>query len=229
MIKAVLFDLDHTLYSREETLRRAAKLLSREFRLEEGQLAEALVRNDHRLYRDDYSFAGQGAVYAAMAEEGLPLPPKERFLPAFLDALCESCTAYPFTAPVLLDCKRRGFLVGMVTNGGHALQDRKIESAGIGGYFDDMVMAADEGVLKPDPAVFRLAAERLSAAPEECVFVGDNLLDDISGAARAGMRTVWIRQERGLRDHLPKPDEEIGSIEELPALLDRIEREGGFH
>lgn len=224
MIKAVLFDLDHTLYSREETLKKAAERLCTELSIEGGakRLGEALVQNDPRLYHEDYSFAGQGAVYAAMLEEGVPLPPKEQFLPAYLDALCESCTPYPFTVPVLLDCRRRGLLVGMLTNGGHAIQDRKIESAGIAAYFDDMVMAADEGILKPNPEIFHLAAGRLGLLPEECIFVGDNLLDDISGAKDAGMRTVWIRQKRGLRDHLPRPDETIGSIEELPALLERL-------
>jgi putative hydrolase of the HAD superfamily len=49
---------------------------------------------------------------------------------------------------------------------------------------------------KPDPAVYRLAAERLGAEPEECVFVGDGADGELPGAAATGMtvfRTVEFR------------------------------------
>lgn len=50
-------------------------------------------------------------------------------------------------------------------------------------YFDDVVISAEVGLRKPDPAIFRLAAERLEVAVEACVFVDD--LDLNVAAARA--------------------------------------------
>lgn len=54
---------------------------------------------------------------------------------------------------------------------------------------------------KPDPAMFRLAMERVGAdRPERCVMIGDNLHTDIAGGRAAGMRTVW------LTNGLPRPE-----------------------
>lgn len=46
------------------------------------------------------------------------------------------------------------------------------------------------GLRKPDPAIFRRAADELSVIPEACLFVGDDPERDVLGAAAVGMRTV---------------------------------------
>jgi HAD superfamily hydrolase (TIGR01549 family) len=50
-----------------------------------------------------------------------------------------------------------------------------------------VVTSAEAGAAKPDPAVFRLALERLGVAPERALHVGDSPSDE-RGAAEAGMR-----------------------------------------
>jgi epoxide hydrolase-like predicted phosphatase len=52
--------------------------------------------------------------------------------------------------------------------------------------FDVVVISGEVGLRKPEPAIYRLAAERLGARPEECVFV-DDLAHNVRGAAAAGM------------------------------------------
>ncbi len=47
-------------------------------------------------------------------------------------------------------------------------------------------------MVKPDPAIFRVALEALRAVPETTVFVGDSLRRDREGARRTGMRFIWI-------------------------------------
>ena len=58
--------------------------------------------------------------------------------------------------------------------------------------FDDVVFSAIAGLAKPDPAIFRLAAEGLGVAPEECLFVGDGANDELRGAEDTGMTPVLI-------------------------------------
>jgi putative hydrolase of the HAD superfamily len=66
------------------------------------------------------------------------------------------------------------------------------ESAGLCSFFKVMVDSHCVGVEKPDPAIFRVALERLGATPEKAVFIGDSLRRDREGARRMGMRFIWI-------------------------------------
>ena len=60
------------------------------------------------------------------------------------------------------------------------------------------VFSSEVGVRKPDPRIFRRALDALGVEPENALFVGDRLYEDVLGAARAGMRTVqalWFRAD----------------------------------
>lgn len=56
--------------------------------------------------------------------------------------------------------------------------------------FDTAVFSCAVGLAKPDPAIYPLAADRLGAAPEACVFVGDGADDELTGATAAGMTAI---------------------------------------
>jgi putative hydrolase of the HAD superfamily len=59
----------------------------------------------------------------------------------------------------------------------------------LGPHFDDLVISAEVGLRKPDPQIYRLAAERLGVAPEACLFV-DDLKANIAAAEAVGMTGV---------------------------------------
>ncbi|MBY8874372.1 HAD-IA family hydrolase [Micromonospora sp. PLK6-60] len=65
--------------------------------------------------------------------------------------------------------------------------------------FDVAVFSCDVGLSKPDPAIYRLAAERLGVGPAECVFVGDGADGELAGAAAVGM-TVFRTMEHNDTD-----------------------------
>ncbi|MET8258703.1 HAD-IA family hydrolase [Micromonospora sp. NPDC005205] len=56
--------------------------------------------------------------------------------------------------------------------------------------FDVAVFSCEVGLAKPDPAIYRIAAERLGVAPAECVFVGDGADGELAGAAAVGMTVL---------------------------------------
>ncbi len=58
--------------------------------------------------------------------------------------------------------------------------------------FDTAVFSCDVGLAKPDPAIYRLAATRLGVEPAECLFVGDGGSDELVGARAAGMTPVLL-------------------------------------
>lgn len=59
---------------------------------------------------------------------------------------------------------------------------------------DIAIFSWQVGIVKPEAAIYLLAAERLGVPPAKCVFIGDGGQDELAGAKRVGMRTVQTRQ-----------------------------------
>ena len=68
---------------------------------------------------------------------------------------------------------------------------------GIAKYIRLSISSAEEGVAKPDSAIFRLALERASCFAENAVMIGDRLDNDIIPAKHLGMHTIWVKQGLG--------------------------------
>jgi putative hydrolase of the HAD superfamily len=106
------------------------------------------------------------------------------------------------SASALLDSLRaRGVKTGLVANSwpdpGRVLR-RDAEVLGLAERLDTMVFSEELGVRKPDPAIFLHACRELEVEPIATMFVGDNLVTDVQGAADVGMTTVqalWFRAD----------------------------------
>lgn len=87
-------------------------------------------------------------------------------------------------------------------------------------HFDSLCFSYDLGTRKPSPALLKKALSDLDATPDQALMVGDRLAADVAAGRAAGVETVWIRSQF---DDGPRPDYEIGSLAELPELLESIE------
>lgn len=87
-------------------------------------------------------------------------------------------------------------------------------------FFSVIVDSSQVGLTKPDPRIFRHAADELGVSPAAATFVGDSLTRDMAGARAVGMRHVWLA---GDEVDCPRPccpgDAVLRSITELEALL----------
>lgn len=92
----------------------------------------------------------------------------------------------------LEEVRRAGWSIAVITNGNRRTQPAKLASAGILPLVDAVVISSHEGFAKPDPRVFRLAAERAGTTLEGAWVVGDDLRQEIAGAAKLGLRSVWL-------------------------------------
>lgn len=123
------------------------------------------------------------------------------------DAACESlvcridaahaerhvwCGADPEAARVVGELKRAGLIVAVVSNTEDGRLRDALAAAGLAESFDLLVDSQLVGVRKPDPAIFRLALERLGVAAGEAAFVGDSYAHDALAARAAGMRAVLL-------------------------------------
>jgi putative hydrolase of the HAD superfamily len=85
--------------------------------------------------------------------------------------------------------RRSGVRTGLVSNSwGASRYDRDSFPE----LFDGVVISGEVGLHKPQPEIFRLAAERVGVAPERCVFV-DDLRENCDGAEAVGMTAVLHR------------------------------------
>lgn len=114
------------------------------------------------------------------------------------------------------------YALAVVTNGASCLQREKLAASGLADYFGAVVVAGDVGAAKPDPAVFERALTLLGHAPENAVMIGDTLERDIAGARALGMRTVWLARDGRGDATVPDGTEVIGSLADLPGLLDAV-------
>jgi putative hydrolase of the HAD superfamily len=122
----------------------------------------------------------------------------------------------PEVLETLRELKRRGHKLCLVSNA-DAIDVLHWADSPLAPLFDEAVFSCDVHLQKPDPAIYLLAAGRMGAKPEDCVFVGDGGSNELAGAKAVGMRSVQARH------FLPREAEgadcEIGRLEDVLWIL----------
>jgi HAD superfamily hydrolase (TIGR01509 family) len=106
------------------------------------------------------------------------------------------------SAAALLESLRdRGLKTGLVANSwpdpARVLR-ADAEALGLAAHLDALVFSADVGVRKPAPEIFLQACRELDVDPASALFVGDDLTNDVQGAAEVGMKAtqaLWFRAD----------------------------------
>ena len=195
--KAVLWDLDDTLYSRIEAARRTYPGMFRSLLYEDRDDAYIEAAADfmiHHLVRDSMIHE---STFQALFQA---FPPNKDFRLAdcqeyYFDHIHEYAVVGQEQLSVVKKLRALGIKTAIVTNVAadrFAFQRNKIRTLGLEPYFDAVVLSGEVGVHKPDRRVFDYATAQLGVANEDCVLVGDNPNADILGALGAGMEAVWI-------------------------------------
>jgi putative hydrolase of the HAD superfamily len=117
-------------------------------------------------------------------------------------------------AGALDDLRERGVEAAVISNWDYSLH-RVLASLGMGGRFRVVLASLEEGVEKPETRLFEIALERMGFAPEEALHVGDNPIDDVEGARRAGMRAVLL--DRALEESEGNRIATLRHLTETPA------------
>lgn len=121
----------------------------------------------------------------------------------------------------LLEWARTRYRLAMISNFDHAPTARRLlERSGIFGWFEQVVISAEEGVRKPHREIFVRTLARMGLTPQEALFIGDSLDIDIAGAKGVGMDVAWInRNGEAIKDGIPAPDYTLSRLAELRQLL----------
>ena len=122
-----------------------------------------------------------------LAEVGADALDPDEFAPSYVGAM--QFEVLPDVRESLRRLRRCGLTLAIVANFDLTLHER-LESLGLAQEFALVVTPADAGAAKPDPAIFRVALERLGVPAERALHVGDGAADE-SGARAAGMQFRW--------------------------------------
>jgi putative hydrolase of the HAD superfamily len=191
MLRAVLFDLDGTLYDRDRV---AAALFEDQYHAFAAELRgvsrERFLRDVHEM--DDHGYGAKETGYLNLVRRWrLDDALAGRLVAHFWGSYDGHCRPSDDTRGTLDALRARQLKLGVVTNGGGERQRRKIEALGLTGAFDAILVSEEEGVRKPDAEIFRRALACCGVAAHEAAFVGDHPIADVEGAHRAGLIAVW--------------------------------------
>jgi HAD superfamily hydrolase (TIGR01509 family) len=187
-VALLMCDLDDTLVERPPLFRAWAE----EYLAERGQPAELV---DWIVEQDRGGHAPREEFLTAVARRtGHDVDPQV-FLDDYNRRLGGSYRLTDDSRAVLDEARRRGWLLAVVTNGPIEVQRRKVHAAGLDRIVDAVCISEEVGARKPDPLIFRTAAERAGTTLDGAWMVGDNLDADIAGARAVGARSVWVKRD----------------------------------
>lgn len=213
--RLVLFDLDDTLCDHDTSLRSRLRMAFGAAcdgldgidveAIVDASARRAIGGTDHFAdvlasfgVRDDWRVARAVELYSRDRYSGLEL---------FEEAL-----------EVVEEVKRHAG-VGMITNGPSRIQRDKIERLAIAHLFPFILVSEEEGISKPDPAIFHRALELGGAQAHEAAYVGDSPENDVAGARAAGLTSVWINRTGRDWPGGPEPDCEIRNLREILSVF----------
>jgi putative hydrolase of the HAD superfamily len=221
LLKAVLFDVDFTLFRPGPELgpegyrrvgeRHGLALVPERYADAREAAIERLQRN-HELVHDEeiwIAFTEQivvgmgGDRSAARACATDMVREWERH---------ENFSLYEDALPALDELRRHGVRIGLISNGQRDLDEF---TAHHGLVVDAVVGSKAHGRVKPHASIFIAALRALDARPDETAMVGDSYEDDIEGARALGMRAILLDRD-GLRPDAP---DRIDTLLALPAAL----------
>jgi phosphoglycolate phosphatase len=143
---------------------------------------------------------------------------RDSFLSHYASEICVDTRLFPGVGELLAAIEERGLRWGIVTNKSARFTHVLVKALGLDARAACVVSGDTTPHLKPHPASLLHAAQELSLAPEQCVYLGDDLRD-IQAAHSAGMRAVAVEWGYGSGVESWQADAVIGQPLELIALL----------
>jgi putative hydrolase of the HAD superfamily len=199
-VRAIVFDVDGTLY-RQAPLRRAMALrLLRAAAMhpstawETFRALKAYRHAQERLRGESGADLSTAQIHAACGLSGISPEAMTRHVGRWMDEEPLPLLRryiYPGTIELLDQCRAQGLLVAALSD---YPADGKLRALGIADRFDVVICAQDAAVnvFKPHPRGLLAAASRLGVPPAACLYVGDRADVDAAAAAAAGMPCAII-------------------------------------
>lgn len=214
IVKAVLFDIDNTLYDYDSADAQAKEAVYAYCWQKFGWKAEETKRYQEeariQIQQHIKNISGQDTAvvhnrlirFQKMLEnQHLPLMPHAISLyNIYWDTLISSMEVSGEMIDYIKYLKEKGIKIGIATDMTAHIQFRKLEKLSLLSFVDFVVTSEEAGCEKPKKAFYELCIEKAGCLPEECLMIGDNMEKDVSGARAAGMQALQY-QKGIINDH----------------------------
>jgi putative hydrolase of the HAD superfamily len=199
---AVAFDLDGTLYPNYRLNIRLIPFILRDLPLlaafgrARGRLREK--PRDLFLPGEDF-YDAQARIMASFLKKSNPAELREkvdRLIYRGWESHFTRIKLYPQVKETLNRLRQGGLKTALLSD---FPPERKLETLGLGGLWDQVLCSETLGALKPDPLPFENLARSLGLEASRILYVGNSLSYDIRGAKNAGLMTAFITPWRRRR------------------------------
>ncbi|MBN1806246.1 MAG: HAD family hydrolase [Sedimentisphaerales bacterium] len=145
------------------------------------------------------------------------------------EPLRETATVEPDIKETLTKLKNSGLKLGIVSNTFVSADslEKNMQQFGILDFFELRMYSYEFDFRKPDPRIFRIAAERIGESSRDILFVGDRIDKDVMPALKIGMQAALKTAYTNNGKNLPDGAWKINLISELPDLIEKINRADG--
>lgn len=236
-IKAVLFNIDDTLFDNRYSTREALRLVWMRFTHFHKSTIDEMEAEYFRIL-EEMHFAH--VIFGKLSlEEMLADIFKHMFLNRGLevDFHTASNAAVMFRnkykrirrvingSEELLSALNEKYRLGVVTNNSDAESEEKLDFTGYDKYINSVTTSQETGVAKPTGRIFKIALEKLEVMPEHTVMIGNSWEWDVLGAHKLGIKPIWLNN---YNDPYPDPNiaVEIKSLDDTQYILRLIENGG---
>ncbi|MBI5228560.1 HAD family hydrolase [Candidatus Micrarchaeota archaeon] len=214
MIKAVLFDIGHTLEDHRKSNKKFIHLCIELSILDERKsrrILRELVRKKRA--KNPYIVLGHSDGFRRDVAEALGIP-YEKLTQEFSRTYEKEARLMPGALFMLKELKKEGIKIGAIANASRRFTEIFFKRFGLEKYFDCIVLSDETGARKPSPLIFRKALDELNVKPSEAVMVGNRLDNDVVPAKKLGMQTVLVAGGPQTRKGV-KPNRIIHCLREL--------------
>ncbi len=243
-IKCVAFDFGDTLvdsvtgFSKnfDELVDSKIKIFKKAgYDFEKEQIVEAFKRADSFLEKKHFTQKNMGVGYEKNFLKSLGIKNEElakESLKNYIDFRTNNTKLFPRTEETLIELKKRGFVLGVVTDTFNNVNRKIAIKLGIKKYFSVFVTSSEFGGVKKELKIFEHFLKKISEKtgqkilPEDCLMVGNHFVSD-TVCKKIGMRTVILTKKMKGKNDPQKilPDYYIDDISELVGLIEKINKE----
>ncbi len=235
MIKAILTDIDDTIYDYDRANKAALDSMYLEVikhkHVEREEFEKLFKRCQEEIKKELVGSAASHnrILYFQRLSEKLLNTVEPKMILALNDAywgtFWNNMYVFPGSIAFFEEVKSRGIKVVAVTNQTAFIQLKKVNQIGLNDYIDALVTSEEAGVDKPHPSMFLYGLHKANCLPQDAIMIGDDQTSDIEGANAIGMTTVRVVIGTGTveyKSELNKPTYEVYKIYDVLQVLDKL-------
>lgn len=211
MLKAVFFDLGHTL-TREVNVSKKIETLLKPYNLDWGKTYSHwknfyFLRSIGKISNDKEMFS---LLEKVLERKNIPFQ-KIRDIIIF-----ESHIIPDENIKIIKELKKE-YKVGLITNFVYEWAKKAFKNDKIDDLFDVVIVSSKIGIRKPNAAIFYTVLKSLLIQPSEAVFVSDDFCSDLICAKGCGIKTIWL--DKGIKNKWKKKEREIAKLVQPDATI----------